>query len=84
MTDTEIQEEVKVEWTLTANDRCDSCGSQAYVHVLGADGDLLFCGHHYAKIVSDVVGNENLQKFAYQIIDERDRLIENKSQGDDY
>ena len=34
--------------TLTAVDRCDRCGAQAYVRVvLGASGgELLFCGHH--------------------------------------
>jgi hypothetical protein len=32
---------------LTASDRCDRCGAQAYVHVvLTSGGDLLFCGHH--------------------------------------
>jgi len=33
--------------TLTASDRCDRCGAQAYVHVqLSSGGELLFCGHH--------------------------------------
>ncbi len=32
---------------LTASDRCDRCGAQAYVHVeLTSGGDLYFCGHH--------------------------------------
>ena len=33
---------------LTATDRCDSCGAQAYVQVwLAPDGaELLFCAHH--------------------------------------
>lgn len=32
---------------LTASDRCDRCGAQAYVHVrLTSGGELLFCGHH--------------------------------------
>jgi len=32
---------------LTASDRCDRCGAQAYVKVvLTSGGDLLFCGHH--------------------------------------
>lgn len=67
-------------WTLLATDRCDAkdCGAQAYVQVLGTTGDLLFCAHHYGKIVMDVVGNDRLQSFAYQIIDERERLIENR------
>lgn len=32
---------------LTALDRCDSCGAQAYMKVvLPGNLDLLFCGHH--------------------------------------
>ncbi len=32
---------------LTAADRCDRCGAQAYVRVtLTSGGELLFCGHH--------------------------------------
>lgn len=74
------QEEV----TLTAIDRCDAgnCGAQAYVKAAGVTGELLFCGHHYEDITNNAVGWSNLEKFAYQIIDERDRLIENRLQGD--
>ena len=33
---------------LTAADRCDRCGAQAYVRVaLPTGGTLLFCGHHF-------------------------------------
>lgn len=32
---------------LTANDRCDSCGAQAYVEALMSSGELLFCSHHW-------------------------------------
>jgi hypothetical protein len=35
--------------TLTALDRCDSCGAQAYIRVTLASGELLFCAHHGAK-----------------------------------
>ncbi|GAB4067760.1 hypothetical protein GCM10028777_24790 [Angustibacter speluncae] len=32
---------------LTAADRCDRCGAQAYVRVvLSSGGELLFCAHH--------------------------------------
>ena len=54
------------EYLLTLNDRCDRCNAQAYVKAVGLDGDLLFCAHHYNKIV-----------------DERDKLIENKLKGKD-
>lgn len=64
---------------LTGLDRCDVCDAQAYVQVKGVSGDLLFCGHHFKK-----ADGEKLRAFAFEIVDERDRLIENKSQGDDY
>jgi hypothetical protein len=31
---------------LTAEDRCDRCGAQAYLRVELASGELLFCAHH--------------------------------------
>ena len=34
--------------TLSAEERCDRCGAQAYVRVLLPGGaDLQFCGHHW-------------------------------------
>lgn len=76
--------DTKKDWTLTGLDRCDACGAQAYVHTIGVSGDLFFCGHHYEKAIGTPSGYDNMMKFAYSIIDERDRLIQNKSQGDDY
>lgn len=71
------------EWTLTASDRCDAdCSAQAYVKVTGVTGDLLFCSHHYDKIMNSATGYEKMMKFAYEFIDERDRLIENRLVGD--
>ena len=38
-----------VDVPLTAADRCDSCGAQAYLRAtLPTGGALLFCGHHGA------------------------------------
>lgn len=37
------------DFTLTAHDRCDSCGSQAYVRAVTEHGELLFCAHHAKK-----------------------------------
>lgn len=35
---------------LSATDRCDRCGAQAYVQVrLAGGGELLFCAHHGRK-----------------------------------
>jgi hypothetical protein len=37
------------EFTLTALDRCDRCGAQAYVLTEGVSGSLLWCRHHFLK-----------------------------------
>lgn len=71
------------QWTLTNIDRCDAgCTAQAFVKVVGVSGELLFCSHHYNKIVNSESGYAKLENFAYQIIDERDRLIENRLIGE--
>ena len=74
---TELLEETKQEWQLTGNDRCDACGAQAYVRVTGVTGSLDFCGHHYKA------NQDKLDSFAFETIDERERLIENRLQGED-
>jgi hypothetical protein len=60
--------EVVVAQPLSAADRCDSCGAQAYVRVTLATGDLLFCGHHAARF------KEKLSAAALAWHDETDRL----------
>lgn len=69
---------------LTALDRCDNpgCSAQAYVRAIGVTGELLFCSHHYNKIMQDPKGSSKMNDFAYQIIDERARLIENRLVGE--
>jgi hypothetical protein len=67
------------EWTLSPKDRCDSCPAEALVQVTGIDGDLMFCGHHYNKIMNNKEGYKKMMSFAITIIDERDKLIENKA-----
>jgi hypothetical protein len=71
------------EWVLTANDRCDSCGAQAYVQVTGVTGDLVFCNHHYNSIMDSPIGHDKMMNFAYSILDERERLVENRLIGSD-
>lgn len=56
--------------SLTAFDRCDSCGAQAYVRVTLASGELLFCAHHGAKF------KEKLSSTAIEWHDESARLHE--------
>jgi hypothetical protein len=67
------------EWTLNPKDRCDSCAAEALVQVTGIDGDLMFCGHHYNKIMNNKEGYKKMMSFAITIVDERDKLIENKA-----
>lgn len=46
----EVQDASATETTsrrpLTTADRCDVCGAQAFIRVVLASGELLFCGHH--------------------------------------
>jgi hypothetical protein len=69
-----ISEEVVQEWALKATDRCDSCAAEALVKVTGISGDLLFCGHHYNKIMDDSIGYKKMMAFAITILDEREKL----------
>jgi hypothetical protein len=63
------------EYVLSPKDRCDSCSAEALVLVKGVTGALMFCGHHYNK------NEAALAKFAYETIDERAKLIQNKLIG---
>lgn len=64
----------KKEFVLTLNDRCDSCSGQAYVSVTGLNGQLMFCAHHYTKIMGDPKGNAAMKSFALETVDEREKL----------
>jgi hypothetical protein len=72
------------EWKLKAIDRCDRCAAQAYVMVKGSTGDLMFCGHHYEKIMNDPDSYTKMMAFMLEVVDERERLVENRAQGKDY
>jgi hypothetical protein len=79
-----VVETKEKEWLLNANDRCDSgCNAQAYILAKGLDGDLLFCAHHYEEIMANAVGYDKMMKFAIEVVDERERLIENRLKVDD-
>lgn len=78
-----VIQEKQQEYILTANDRCDAdCPSQAYIKVTGVTGDLMFCVHHYEKIMSSPTGYEKMMAFAFEFVDERDKLIENRLIGE--
>lgn len=68
-----IAEEQKV-WLLDATDRCDRCQAQAYIKVIGNAGELLFCSHHYNKVMDDAEGYKKMMKFMVEVIDEREKL----------
>lgn len=53
---------------LTAADRCDRCGAQAYMRVRLSGGELLFCAHH-ARAHAD-----KLQQVAISIQDDTDQV----------
>ncbi|MGH3491547.1 MAG: DUF7455 domain-containing protein [Actinopolymorphaceae bacterium] len=54
---------------LSAADRCDRCGAQAYVRVsLASGGELLFCAHHGRE------HSDKLREVATDIQDETNRL----------
>lgn len=55
---------------LTAADRCDRCGAQAYLRVLlMSGGELLFCAHHGRE------HGDALRSVASDIHDQTDRLV---------
>lgn len=76
------EEPVVKEWVLKATDRCDSCKAEALVQVTGLDGSLMFCGHHYNKIMDNPEGYKKMMSFMISVIDEREKLIENKAKGE--
>ncbi|MQW76367.1 hypothetical protein GHK92_10805 [Nocardioides sp. dk4132] len=54
---------------LTAADRCDRCGAQAYLRVeLQTGGELLFCAHHARE------HGDKLKEIAANVIDETHKL----------
>ena len=54
---------------LSAADRCDRCGAQAYLRVeLQSGGELLFCAHHARE------HGDKLREIAAAVIDETDKL----------
>ncbi|PJI93505.1 DUF7455 domain-containing protein [Luteimicrobium subarcticum] len=55
--------------TLTAADRCDRCGAQAYVRVSLPVGELLFCAHHAREHAGAYEG------VATHVHDETDKLL---------
>jgi hypothetical protein len=54
---------------LSAADRCDRCGAQAYLKVeLQSGGELLFCAHHARE------HGDKLREVAAHVVDETGKL----------
>lgn len=61
---------------LTALDRCDRCGAQAYLRVLlQSGGELLFCAHHARE------HGDKLREVAASIQDETAKLADSPNGG---
>ena len=73
---TMFKEDTKPAWQLSPLDRCDRCAAEALVQVTGINGDLMFCGHHYNKVMDNAVGYDKMMKFAITIVDEREKLAQ--------
>lgn len=70
MTSTPTEQTAVLEYRLSAADRCDSCGAQAYIAAEVNGSELLFCAHHGRKY------EEKLRSVATSWHDETARLIE--------
>ncbi|CDK00740.1 conserved hypothetical protein [Microbacterium sp. C448] len=63
-------EEATIAYRLTAADRCDSCGAQAYIAAEVNGSELLFCAHHGRKY------EDKLRSISTSWHDETARLVE--------
>ena len=59
-------------YQLSALDRCDSCGAQAYIRVMIGESELMFCAHHGRRY------QEKLEADATAWHDESSRLHEER------
>ena len=63
---------------LSAIDRCDRCGAQAYLRVrLQAGGELLFCAHHARE------HGDKLREIAADFHDETHKLSDSTATASD-
>ena len=63
-----------LEYRLTATDRCDACGAQAYIAAEVNGSELLFCAHHGREHIPALAGLADIH-------DESDRLMEPSPMG---
>jgi len=67
-TESTEQEQTVGATALTPADRCDVCGAQAFIRVVLASGDLVFCAHH------GMANQEKLKPIAILWQDETDKI----------
>ena len=72
---------VSKKYVLNANDRCDQCTAQALVQVKGVNGELIFCNHHYEKIMNNPLSYQKMMQFGIEFVDEREKLTKQKPIG---
>jgi hypothetical protein len=70
---TENDVELHSAFQLSALDRCDSCGAQAYVRATMSTGELYFCAHHAAQF------KDKLSITALEWHDESYRLLDEQN-----
>jgi hypothetical protein len=63
-----VEETVVESNTLTAHDRCDLCGAQAYLSVWFGENDLFMCSHHFNE------AEVKIREKATKVVDERWKL----------
>ena len=64
--------------SLSAADRCDRCGAQAYLRVeLQSGGELLFCAHHARE------HGDKLRQIAANVVDETTKLTKTPAAAPD-
>jgi hypothetical protein len=65
--------------SLSAADRCDRCGAQAYLRVeLQSGGELLFCAHHARE------HGDKLREIAANVVDETTKLSRTPARDGDH
>ena len=58
-----------MEQTMTAADRCDRCGAQAFIKAVMSEGlELRFCGHHGRELL------DKLREVAVEVVVETPSL----------
>jgi hypothetical protein len=63
------------QYILSVTDRCDQCSAQALVLIKGSTGELMFCGHHYDKIMNNPDAYTKMMAFMLEVVDEREKIV---------